>query len=166
MKKRTIQIALYIMLCVVFLLAMAGTVMADEPELDSNPTNAVDINTQGELLAVLNDTGTKTGTYRLQSDLTIDTSTLRQEADSEYCSKGSLDGNGKTITVTAAEGGSAPLFDTLRGSLYNLNLVFEGDVVGAPVAYDIGYEMRVTRLRCAIFRCLLRAMCYTAAITT
>ena len=140
MKKRTIQIALYIMLCVVFLLAMAGTVMADEPELDSNPTNAVDINTQGELLAVLNDTGTKTGTYRLQSDLTIDTSTLRQEADSEYCFKGSLDGNGKTITVTAAEGGSAPLFDTLRGPLYNLNLVFEGDVVGAPVAYDIGYE--------------------------
>lgn len=79
MKKRIIQIALYIMLCVVFLLAMAGTVMADEPELDSNPTNAVDINTQGELLAVLNDTGTKTGTYRLQSDLTIDTSTLRQK---------------------------------------------------------------------------------------
>ena len=83
MKKRTIQIALYIMLCVVFLLAMAGTVMADEPELDSNPTNAVDINTQGELLAVLNDTGTKTGTYRLQSDLTIDTSTLRQEAEQQ-----------------------------------------------------------------------------------
>ena len=53
MKKRIIQIALYIMLCVVFLLAIAGTVMADEPELDSNPTNAVDINTEGELLAVL-----------------------------------------------------------------------------------------------------------------
>lgn len=102
-----------------------------------------DITTQEQLIALLNDTGTMTGSYRLQDDFTVDTNSLRPAIarGGGYSFAGTLDGNGKTITVeTDGEEALAPLFDTLRGSIGNLNVVFMGDAKGTTIAYDIGHE--------------------------
>lgn len=98
------------------------------------------INDEKELCDLLNDTGTQSGTYRLNADIMIDTNDLRKDPAKQYSFNGNLNGDGHTITVSSSDDAIdpfAPLFDTLRGSVSNLNVVFEGDVAGAPFAYDI-----------------------------
>ena len=96
----------------------------------------VSIQTPEALMNLLESSDTVGKAYVLQADLSIDTSTL----GSGRVFAGSFDGNGHTITVEGGSGqGYAPLFDTLRGSVTNLHIVFKGDVLGAPFAYDAGY---------------------------
>lgn len=96
--------------CLLSTMALAASEDTDE--------EVTEISNKADLIALLNDTGTRSGIYRLTDDFTIDTNELRG-AESDYSFKGDLDGNGHTITVQAASApmeGFAPLFGTLRGS--------------------------------------------------
>ena len=96
--------------CLLSTMALAASEDTDE--------EVTEISNKADLIALLNDTGTRSGTYRLTDDFTIDTNELRG-AEGDYSFKGDLDGNGHTITVQVASApteGFAPLFDTLRGS--------------------------------------------------
>lgn len=154
MKKRLCSLLIAIIMVLSLMPANALAVedgdVAGGEETVSKTANEEVITTEGQLLELLNDTGTKTGNYRLDDNFTIDTNNLRTDALPEgqkYVFKGNLNGNGKTITVKAVDGGSAPLFDTLRGSVHDLNVVFEGDVKGTTIAYDIGYEEEDQKLQ-------------------
>lgn len=128
-------------LCLILGLLPVGALAAGE----DGDTGAVEkIETKEQLMNLLNDGGTLTGTYELAGDFTIDTNQLRKGAarsGSGYTFNGTLDGKEHIITVKAEDPGNsdplAPLFDTLRGSVSNLNVVFEGDVKGTTIAYDI-----------------------------
>ena len=130
-----------ILLLFVPVMAMANEEVSNE---ESGVSGGVTlIVSEDQLIELLNDTGTQVGVYQLQSDFTINTNELRHDTvtpGEEYSFNGVLDGGGYTITILGESGsveGYAPLFDTLRGSVRNLNVVFEGDVRGTTIAYDI-----------------------------
>ena len=105
---------------------------------------AIPISTASELTALLNSTGDTLEYYQLTENITIDTNLLRNDSTANYSFRGTLDGNGYTISVRSEDPGSTqplpPLFDTLRGSVRNLDVEFYGDAVGTTIAYDIGYD--------------------------
>ena len=90
-------------------------------------------------------------TFVLTEDITIDTSELETSFNANSAPirafDGIFDGGGHTVTVVEAESGepSMPLFDWVgtninndQASIRNLDLVFEGNVSGAPLAAVIG----------------------------
>lgn len=90
-------------------------------------------------------------TFVLTEDITIDTSELKTSFNANNAPirafDGIFDGDGHTVTVVEAESGepSMPLFDWVgtninndQASIRNLDLVFEGNVSGAPLAAVIG----------------------------
>ena len=90
-------------------------------------------------------------TFVLTEDITIDTSELETSFNANNAPirafDGIFDGGGHTVTVVEAESGepSMPLFDWVgtninndQASIRNLDLVFEGNVSGAPLAAVIG----------------------------
>ena len=104
----------------------------------------VSITSAEELVRVLSSTdasATQGNDYSLDADVIIDTNTLRDTLapDEVRVFAGVLNGNGHTITVSGS-GNYAPLFEQLRGSVTNVNIVFEGDVTGTPFAYDVSYQ--------------------------
>ena len=116
------------------------------------PGNSVSISTSEELMSLLSSTSSDATagiSYVLDSDLTIDTSTLNTAFSASNPSRvfrGLLDGNNHTITVSdAGDTPSQPLFDFLQGSsgqiagVKNLTLVFEGNVAGSTVAGCLSY---------------------------
>lgn len=121
---------------------------ADSPAPGSQPlgqkNSIIPISTASELTDVLNSTGDTLAYYQLTQNITIDTNTLRPNAGASYSFGGTLDGDGHTISVQSEDPSSAqplpPLFDTLRGSVRNLNVEFYGDAAGTTIAYDIGYD--------------------------
>lgn len=91
-----------------------------------------------EILQYTNETETIGKSYVLTKDITITEDAYSQLTignDTSRVFAGTLNGDNHTITV-AGDGG--PLFETLRGSVSNLKLVFEGNVKGAPFAIDAG----------------------------
>lgn len=93
-----------------------------------------------EILQYTNETKTAGKSYVLANDITIteaDYSQLAVGSGTPRVFAGTFNGDNHTITV---EGDGGPLFETLRGSVSNLNLVFEGDVAGAPFAIDAGVK--------------------------
>lgn len=121
------KFSVFLIILFVFLLPVSACLATETP---------VSIQTSEALMKLLESSSTVGKAYVLQADLSIDTSTL----GSGRVFAGSFDGNGHTITVEGGSGqGYAPLFDTLRGSVTNLHIVFKGDVLGAPFAYDAGY---------------------------
>lgn len=103
----------------------------------------VNITTADDLMNVLkcsNASETQGKIYSLDADISIDTNLLREglaENDIRIFA-GSLEGNGHTVTVES-NNAAGPLFEQLRGGISNLNIVFNVDVVGTPLAYDISY---------------------------
>ncbi|HIS15847.1 MAG TPA: hypothetical protein IAD40_05310, partial [Candidatus Scatomorpha merdavium] len=90
-------------------------------------------------------------TFVLTEDITIDTSELKTSFNANSAPirafDGIFDGGGHTVTVVEAESGepSMPLFDWVgtninndQACIRNLDLVFEGNVSGAPLAAVIG----------------------------
>ena len=90
-------------------------------------------------------------TFVLTEDITIDTSELETSFNANSAPirafDGIFDGGGHTVTVVEAESGepSMPLFDWVgtninndQACIRNLDLVFEGNVSGAPLAAVIG----------------------------
>ena len=90
-------------------------------------------------------------TFVLTEDITIDTNELETSFNANSAPirafDGIFDGGGHTVTVVEAESGepSMPLFDWVgtninndQACIRNLDLVFEGNVSGAPLAAVIG----------------------------
>ena len=115
--------------------------------------NSHEITSAKDLMAVLKMdkfSDTQGQIYTLMNDIEIDTSTLDTSFVSQQEKRifaGTLDGNGHTITVQEAEGGSPskPLFDALCGtsdsqlaSVKNLKVVFKGNVYGTTIAASFG----------------------------
>lgn len=100
--------------------------------------DVIDIADADALIALLSSTDTVGRQYSLTSDITLSSTDI--PADS--CFAGQLNGNGKTIRIS---GSSPSLFASLGESaeapagLYNFNLVFEGDVLGAPLAAEAAF---------------------------
>ncbi len=119
---------------------------SDFPEPEAQPLSQkngiIPISSVSELTSVLNSSGDTLAYYQLTQNITIDTNTLRPEAAVSYSFGGTLDGGGHTITVQSEDPSSTqplpPLFDTLQGSVSNLNVEFYGDAAGTTIAYDIG----------------------------
>lgn len=146
MKRRILFLFLSLCILLGLLPTMALAESEGTDETYGTDEAAIEIEDVDDLIALLDDTGNTSGAYRLSNDFTINTNELRKGAargNSEYSFKGTLDGDGHTITVKAESApaeGFAPLFDTLQGSVSNLKVVFEGNVKGTTIAYDIGYE--------------------------
>lgn len=113
-----------------------------------------EISTPEQLMNVINVHKPNSGTLprqrvKLMNDITINTYGLDSsfKNSSEYNQRffrGIFDGNNHTITVKSNNASDVlePLFDQIEGSLnetriYDLNLVYENDVYGAPFAYSI-----------------------------
>ena len=97
--------------------------------------DVTDIADADALIALLSSTDTVGRQYSLTSDITLSSTDIPANS----CFAGQLNGNGKTIRIS---GSSPSLFASLGESaeapagLYNFNLVFEGDVLGAPLAAE------------------------------
>ena len=101
----------------------------------SAPAFAQDIGTSDELMEILTATSGTTGnTYNLTADITISTASL----DTNRVFRGTLNGNGHTITVS--DNVAQPLFGVLgNGAQVNsLDLEFSGDAQGATLANLFG----------------------------
>lgn len=126
------------------MLAM-GVMLCLPKETAAAEEGATEVRTAQELVAILKNSeeeATRGKTYSITSDLTIDTNLLREGLTPETvrCFAGDLEGNGHTITVDSNGEAAAPVFEELRGSVRDLKLVVNGDVLGAPFAYDVSYR--------------------------
>lgn len=106
----------------------------DKDKNKSSRINGSEISDSDSLIDLLNSSKTENEgkNYTIESDITISGSDYSSYTNREFA--GTIDGKNHTITI---EGEAGPLFDTLRGSVSNLNVEFKGDVNGAPVAVDI-----------------------------
>ena len=106
----------------------------DKDKNKSSRINGSEISDADSLIDLLNSSKTENEgkNYTIESDITISGSDYSSYTNREFA--GTIDGKNHTITI---EGEAGPLFDTLRGSVSNLNVEFKDDVNGAPFAVDI-----------------------------
>ena len=122
---------------------VTGDLLESQKQVEKSPLSDVEISNKEGLLEILqytDETVTAGKSYVLKEDITITEEEYRHLTignDPSRVFAGTLNGNDHTITI---EGDGGPLFEVLRGSVSNLNLVFEGDVTGAPFAIDAGGE--------------------------
>lgn len=102
--------------------------------------DVIEIADADALIALLSSSDTAGKQYSLTADITISSNDIPANA----CFAGQLNGSGKTVRVTGTSPSPA-LFAFLGGDadapavLYNFNLIFEGDVSGAPLAAEVGF---------------------------
>ena len=106
----------------------------DKAKNNSSRNSGAEISDSDSLIDLLNSSKTENEgkNYTLESDITISGSDYSSYTNREFA--GTIDGKNHTITI---EGEAGPLFDTLRGSVSNLNVEFKDDVNGVPFAVDI-----------------------------
>ena len=137
-------------ICVAPFNAFAGTTNT----LSTADGDFTEISTAEQLMEVINVHKPNSGTLprqrvKLMKDITINTygldSSFKNSSDyNQRFFRGIFDGNNHTITVKSNNSNDVlePLFDQIEGSLnetriYDLDLVYENDVYGAPFAYSI-----------------------------
>lgn len=123
---------------------VTGDLLESQKQVEKgDPLSVVEISDSVRLMEILQSTGvddTDGKSYVLANDITLtesDHSLLTVGSETPRVFAGTLNGNNHTITI---EGDGGPLFEVLRGSVSNLNLVFTGNVSGAPFAIDAGFK--------------------------
>ena len=154
LKKSVSALLALVMMISILCVAPFDVFAATTNTLSTADGEFTEISTAEQLMNVINVHKDNVGAYpnqrvRLMNDITINTIGLgssfkTSDSTAQRFFRGIFDGNNHTITVKSNNDNDVlePLFDQIEGSLnetrfYNLNLVYENDVYGAPLAYSI-----------------------------